>query len=141
MQPICQVCMYSLQHQMQASNISEPEPMIYEPELTVRHHFSPQGRREAGNHRRHARNELWSTAMRAPIVLIPVVIPFRILSQMRYALSRGIRWAIGEPLWWLSAIRGLPNCLRHRRAVRLRDYANWLRLFRNPTSYAPPPAG
>ena len=28
--------MYSLQHQMQASNISEPEPMIYEPELTER---------------------------------------------------------------------------------------------------------
>ena len=112
--------------------------VVYEPELTVRHHFSPAGRREVRNHRRHARNELWSTAMRAPAILIPVVIPFRALSQMRYAAGRGIHWLVTEPLWWWSALRGLPGCLRNRRKVRIREYLRWLRLFRNPAGYQPP---
>ena len=96
--------------------------VVYDPDLTIRHHFTPVGRSEARTHRRHARNELWSAAMRAPLILIPVVIPYRILSQLRYAFKRGISWAIAEPLWWLAALRGLPKCLRQRKRIPLADY-------------------
>ena len=113
--------------------------VVYEPALTVRHHYSGTGRNETRIHHLHARNEFWSTTMRAPLLLVPPVALYRVLSQLRYAASRGIGWLVKEPLWWIGAIRGLPRCARERRGVPLGKYLRWLRLFRQPTSYQPQP--
>ena len=112
--------------------------VVYDPSLTIRHHFSPAGRKESRNHRRHARNEFWSATMRAPLALVPIIIPYRVFSQFRYSFKRGFSWVIAEPLWWLAALRGIPKCLRHRKSVPFGKYREWLRLFRHPVSYITP---
>ena len=109
--------------------------VLYEPQLTIRHHFTPAGRNETRTHHRHARNEFWSTAMRAPWLVLPAVAIYRVASQFRYALRRGVGWAVREPLWWIAALRGLPRCLRDRQTVPLADYMRWLKLFRRPSPY------
>ena len=76
--------------------------------------------------------------MRAPLPIMPVVMAFRLISQLRFAARRGLSWVIKEPLWWAAAIRGMPRCLRDRRRVSLDNYVHWLRLFRRPISYKTP---
>jgi GT2 family glycosyltransferase len=104
--------------------------------LTIRHHFTSVMRDEGRTHRRHARNELWSTLMRAPMPLLLLLIPYRILSQLRYAWKRGLGWVIREPFWWWAALRGIFSALGARRPVSREDYRNWLRLMRNPQPFA-----
>jgi hypothetical protein len=94
--------------------------------LTIRHHYSGAGRSELRNHHLHARNEAWSTVIRAPILLLPTLLVVRLLSQFRFALFRGLPWIIKEPLWWRAAIAGFPTALANRRAVSLSGYFRWL---------------
>lgn len=105
------------------------------PGITVRHHFSSVARSRNRTHLRHARNELWSAVMRCPFPLVAIVIPYRILSQARYALSQGIDWVVREPIWWWEAARGLGAAIRGRRPVPLRAYYRWLRLLRQPEAF------
>jgi GT2 family glycosyltransferase len=102
--------------------------IFYDPSVTIRHHYSGTERNEMRTHQRHARNEFWSTLLRAPF---PHVVPFAVyrgLSQLRYACSRGVRWVVHEPTWWVQALRGIPYCLRSRAPVTWADYRRWLAL-------------
>lgn len=101
-------------------------------ELTVRHHYSTTNRNEIRTHHRHARNEQWSLWMRCPFPQVVALSVFRVFRQGSYALKRGAGWLAREPLWWLSALAGLPHCLRTRRVVPWKAYLGWLRLFRTP---------
>lgn len=102
--------------------------VLYTPAVTIRHHFSWVGRVEIRTHHRHARNELWSTVMRCPFPQMLLMIAWRVVSQARFAASRGISWLIREPLWWWDAIKGLPNALKRRRPVSWLGYNKWLSL-------------
>lgn len=102
--------------------------VLYTPAITIRHHWTRTGRSELHNHHRHARNELWSTVMRCPFPQMLVMTGWRILSQARFAASRGIDWLIREPLWWGDAIKGLPQALRRRHPVTWAGYKKWLQL-------------
>jgi GT2 family glycosyltransferase len=98
------------------------------PELTIRHLWTPNQRSELRTHHRHARNEFWSTIMRCPMPYTIAFAGYRILSQAFYAAKRGPSWLIREPLWWLQAIRGLPQALRRREPVTWKGYCKWLSL-------------
>jgi GT2 family glycosyltransferase len=102
--------------------------VLYTPAIKIRHHWTGSGRSELRNHHRHARNELWSTLMRCPFPQMIVMIGWRILSQARFAASRGISWLIREPLWWWDAIRGIPQAWRRRHPVSWTGYKKWLGL-------------
>jgi GT2 family glycosyltransferase len=102
--------------------------VLYTPVITIRHHWTGSGRSELRNHHRHARNELWSTVMRCPFPQMLLMIGWRILSQARFAASRGISWIIREPLWWWEAIKGLPHALHRRHSVSWAGYRKWLSL-------------
>jgi GT2 family glycosyltransferase len=102
--------------------------IYYHPSITIRHHFSAQGRNEIRNHHRHSRNEFWSTLIRCPFPYLFGILSYRVFSQCRYAWKRGPRWVIREPVWWLQALRGLPYCLRNRNVISWEGYRNWLRL-------------
>jgi GT2 family glycosyltransferase len=102
--------------------------VLFSPVVTIRHHFSSQGRSEMRNHHRIARNELWSTLMRCPFPFALGLLTWRVFSQFRYACKRGWSWMIREPLWWLQAVAGIPHCLGKRRAVSWAGYKRWLRL-------------
>jgi GT2 family glycosyltransferase len=98
----------------------------YFPDITIRHHFSGIGRNEVKNHHRHARNEFSSVIMRCPFpYCIPLAL-YRILSQARYALSRGPLWLIQEPKWWWQALRFFPKALARRQPLPWNGYRAWL---------------
>jgi GT2 family glycosyltransferase len=105
----------------------------FEPSLTIRHHETPRQRDPMRRHHLNARNELWSVLMRCPFPQAIAVALFRIWRQFRYAWSEGAPWALSEPRWWLSALRGIPNCIRHRRPIPWRKYYAWMKIAR--TSY------
>ena len=102
----------------------------FEPSLPVRHHVSTNQREPIKRHHLNARNELWSVLMRCPFPYVMGVALFRIWRQFRYACSEGFGWAINEPRWWLSALRGIPECVRNRHAVPWRIYYAWMKLAR-----------
>ncbi len=102
--------------------------VLYTPAITIRHHWTGSGRSELRNHHRHARNELWSTVMRCPFPQMLFMIAWRIFSQARFAASRGLSWAIREPLWWWDALKGGPQALRRRHPVSWAGYRKWLKL-------------
>lgn len=106
--------------------------VVYWPEISIRHHYSRVSRNEINTHHRHARNEFLSALIRCPMPVLLLVVPFRILSQLRYACSRGVDWVIREPLWWWSAIKCMGSVLRARRPVNIRSYSRWLKLLRRP---------
>lgn len=112
--------------------------VLFWPGITIRHHYSPAGRNEMNIHHRHARNELWSVLMRCPMPLVVLVIPYRIYSQARYALSRGLGWVIREPLWWSAAVKGIGGILSKRVPVANSCYWRWLKLLRRPMAYRIP---
>jgi GT2 family glycosyltransferase len=99
----------------------------YDSSVTIRHHYSGQTRSELRNHHRHARNELWSTLIRCPLGLLPLMIGYRIMSQFRYAMRRGMRWVIREPYWWFLAMQGLPFSISKRNPIAYNRYWKWLR--------------
>ncbi len=96
--------------------------------ISIRHHYSGQGRSEMRTHHRHARNEFWSTLLRCPLPQMPFVAAYRILSQFRYACKRGWSWAFREPAWWWQAWKGIPRCLKKRNSVPWPRYKAWLQL-------------
>ena len=102
--------------------------VLFSPVVTIRHHYSGQARNEIRIHRRHARNELWSTLMRCPFPFAIGIAARRVLSQFRYACKRGWYWVIREPAWWWQAVAGIPCCLRKRRPVSWASYKRWLAL-------------
>ena len=106
--------------------------VLYWPHLIIRHHYSPSGRRQINSHHKHARNELWSSLMRCPFPLVFIMIPYRMLSQMRYAFTRGRDWVVREPTWWLAAIQGSSAALKKRKPVSFRGYLRWLFIARRP---------
>ena len=106
--------------------------VVLEPGLTIRHHYTSVERSEMRTHQRHARNELLSVLVRSPLLLIPFLLPYRVLSQAVYAASRGVTWLIREPLWWWSALRLAPRLISLRQPVELKVYLRWMELSRNP---------
>jgi GT2 family glycosyltransferase len=104
----------------------------FEPSLTIRHHMSPVQRQPVRRHHQNARNELWSVWMRCPFPYVILVSLFRIFRQFQYACTEGLNWVIQEPIWWWSALKGIPQCLRHRKPIPWKIYYGWMRLARQP---------
>lgn len=104
----------------------------YEPSPLIRHHFTSLKRNEVRVHHRHARNELWSVLMRCPAWALIAVASFRILRQATYALRRGPKWLLQEPVWWWEAARGIGQTLRARSPIPWSKYLAWMRLVRRP---------
>ena len=102
--------------------------VLFSPVITIRHHYSGEARDEMRVHHRHARNELWSTVMRCPVLCALGILAWRVFSQFRYACKRGWSWVIREPKWWGQALSGIPYCVRKRRPVSWRGYKRWLQL-------------
>lgn len=102
--------------------------VVFSPGLFIRHHFTRVARNELRNHHFHSRNEFWSTLLRCPLPLLPLMLPWRMASQARYAFSRGAAWVVREPLWWFRALARVPYCLAKRRPVSLAAYKRWLSL-------------
>ena len=102
--------------------------VLFSPVITIRHHYSGQARDEMRVHHRHARNELWSTVMRCPVLCALGILAWRVFSQFRYACKRGSSWVVREPVWWARALAGIPYCLRNRRPVSWASYKRWLAL-------------
>jgi GT2 family glycosyltransferase len=102
--------------------------VLFSPMITIRHHYSGQGRDETRVHHRHARNELWSTVMRCPFPFAVGIAAWRVFSQFRYACKRGCSWVVREPVWWGRALAGIPHCLRNRQPVSWPGYKRWLAL-------------
>jgi len=102
--------------------------VLFSPVVTIRHHYSGQGRDEMRVHHRHARNEFWSTLMRCPFPFALAILTWRVFSQFRYACKRGWSWVIREPTWWCQALVGIPSCLRKRTPVSWASYKRWLAL-------------
>jgi GT2 family glycosyltransferase len=110
--------------------------IFHDSNIVVRHHFTGLQRNEIRTHHRHARNEQWSAWRRCPFPAVLAVSPYRAFSQLNYARKRGRAWLLREPLWWWSALRGLPAALRKRRPVPTPVYLRWLRLFSHPIESA-----
>lgn len=102
--------------------------VYFAPIVTVRHHYSWRGRNEIRTHQQHARNELWSLAIRCPLPFVMLVIPWKMFSQFRFAAQRGPTWFLREPIWWWRALTGLPSVCRGRRPVSWAGFRQWLRL-------------
>ncbi len=105
----------------------------YEPSLTIRHHYTTVNRNPLRTHLFHCRNEVWSVLLRAPWLLIPLMILFRVLRQLGNAARLGgWDWVKNQPRWWWDALCGAGMILRRRRAVPWGSYWTWLRLSRRP---------
>lgn len=102
--------------------------ILYSPEVTIRHHYSPAVRSEIRTHHRHARNEFASTLLRCPLPHLPLLAGYRVASQFRYACKRGPSWIVREPMWWGQALALIGPSLRRRRPLRWSDYRRWLAL-------------
>jgi len=102
--------------------------VLFSPVITIRHHYSGEARDEMRVHHRHARNELWSTVMRCPVLCALGILAWRVFSQFRYACKRGSSWVVREQVWWARALAGIPYCLRNRRPVSWAGYKRWLAL-------------
>ena len=102
--------------------------VLFSSVVTIRHHYSGQGRDEIRIHHRQARNEFWSTLMRCPLPFAVGMVAWRGFSQFSYACKRGWSWVIREPLWWCEALVGIPYCARKRKTVPWAGYKRWLSL-------------
>lgn len=106
----------------------------FEPEVTIRHHYSGANRNHQRVHRMHARNELWSVFLRCPAPQLPGIALFRAARQFGYARRHGLAWMLREPQWWFACLAGLPGVLANRRALPWRYYLAWMRLVRQPVA-------
>jgi GT2 family glycosyltransferase len=102
--------------------------VLFTPIITIRHRYSGQSRSEMRNHHLHSRNELWSIGLRCPLPYAIALALYRVMSQFGYACKRGINWVVREPIWWWSAIIGLPWVFRKRQPVQWAAYKKWLSL-------------
>jgi GT2 family glycosyltransferase len=106
--------------------------VLFEPSLTIRHHYTSAQRNEIRTHHRHSRNELWSVFLRCPFPQLIGVTLFRVVRQAVYAKRRGLKWLLAEPLWWAATLMGIHQCFRARHPVRWRAYYRWMKLMRTP---------
>lgn len=106
----------------------------FEPSIVVRHHASPTQRQPVQRHHKNARNEMWSVWLRCPLIWLLPVSLFRMVRQLQYAASEGLFWVVREPIWWLSALKGLPACLRDRKPIKWKIYYSWMQLARKQIS-------
>ena len=102
----------------------------FQPSVRIRHYVTSAHRNEIGRHHLNARNELWSVLMRCPFPQVIPVALFRIWRQFQYACREGVMWAISEPRWWISALRGIPKCIRYRQPTPWKIYYTWMKLAR-----------
>jgi GT2 family glycosyltransferase len=102
--------------------------VLFTPVITIRHHWSGRGRNEIRTHHQHARNAIWSAAMRCPFPFVVPIIGLKIIAQFRFAVDRGLAWIFREPYWWGQALAGLPSILKNRKPVSWAGYRQWLRL-------------
>jgi GT2 family glycosyltransferase len=102
----------------------------FEPDLVVRHHMSSVNRHVGRRQRLHARNELWSVLLRCPWPYLPAVALFRVWRQLRYAATQSLFEVLLQPAWWLSAVRGLPQCVAGRAPAPWQTYWAWMKLAR-----------
>ena len=100
-------------------------------DILVWHEHSALNRDERRTHYFHARNEILSALMRAPLVMLFPLVAWRIVAQLRYSIRRG--WWIGEPRIWWDALRMSGVALRHRRPVTLRTLRKCLLMNRSST--------
>ena len=107
--------------------------VYYTPVLTIRHHYSGQGRNRNRIHRRHARTSIWSALLRCPFPFVIGLIAHRITSHFRYACSQGAGWIVREPIWWCGVAPGIAYCLRRRQPLPWSAYQRWLNLPDSPT--------
>ena len=103
-----------------------------DPRVTIRHHYTGAQRNELRIHQLHARNEIWSALMHCPFPELPGVLIFRVVRQLAYANSRGIRWLVSEPQWWLNCFRALGRVMKKRRPIKWSTYKAWMNLVRKP---------
>lgn len=97
-------------------------------DILVWHEFSSLNRNEERTHYYHARNELLSVWMRAPV---PYVIPlslWRMFSQFRYSQRRG--WRTVDFRVWRDAAKMLRLALKHRKPVKAATLRQCLLLSR-----------
>ncbi len=102
--------------------------VLYTPAIVIRHHWTKVARSELRNHHFAARNNFWSALLRCPFPFAPAVAGYKLLSQFRYACSRGLAWALREPLWWWPALSGVGYCLGRRTPMSWQDYQRFMRL-------------
>jgi GT2 family glycosyltransferase len=102
--------------------------IYFTPVIIIRHHWSGQARNELRVHHQHARNELWSAALRCPMPFVFSFIIWKVFSQLRFAFKRGPAWMMREPVWWGKAMYGLPYILRRRKPVGWAGFKQWLQL-------------
>jgi GT2 family glycosyltransferase len=106
----------------------------WDPEVTVRHHWTASQRNEIRIHQRHARNEFWSVLLRCPMPQLAAVALFRVGRQAAYAWKRGLPWLVREPCWWWEAITGVPRCFANRSPVHWPVYLRWMQLVRKSSA-------
>lgn len=102
--------------------------VLFTPAITIRHHWSSRGRNEIRVHHHHARNAVWSAAMRCPIPFVFPIIALKVIAQFHFAVRRGLNWVVQEPAWWRQTLIGLPAILRKRQPVPWKGYRRWLSL-------------
>jgi GT2 family glycosyltransferase len=101
-------------------------------DILVWHEFSGLNRNEERTHFLHARNELLSVWMRAPLgYLVPLSL-WRMYSQFSYSQRRG--WRTAELRVWLHAARMLGLALKHRRPIKTATLRQCLGLGRRRVS-------
>jgi GT2 family glycosyltransferase len=101
-------------------------------DILIWHEFSSLNRDEERTHYYHARNELLSVWMRAPV---PYIIPlslWRMFSQFRYSQQR--RWRTIEFRVWFDTLKMLKLALKHRRPVKAATLRRCLTLSRRRIS-------
>ena len=96
------------------------------PVITVRHFFSSVSRNEIRNHHLHSRNEFWSIVMRCPAPYCFFIAIYKTLGQAGYAIKRGPKWIVREPIWWWNAIKGLSSIMKKRQPLSWSGYKLWL---------------
>jgi GT2 family glycosyltransferase len=104
----------------------------FEPSIEIAHRQSEINRDPIRRHQLNARNELWSVWLRCPWPWLPLVSFYRVARQFLHACAQGLNWAAQEPSWWLTALKGVELCHKHRQPVRWSTYSRWMRLARRP---------
>ncbi|MFD0380895.1 glycosyltransferase family 2 protein [Streptomyces sp. NPDC127112] len=100
--------------------------ILYEPELVLQHPATPAAR-HAHFYRFTARNRVWLTRRRLPLLLIPVSLGLRILLTMAR-----IRSVSGLKAWWGGFFEGLRTPCGPRRPMSWRTVWRMTRLGRPP---------
>lgn len=104
----------------------------HETSIEIRHLWTGISRNEIRNHHRHARNEQWSLWRRCPFPYVLLLSLYRMVRQGQYAMSRGWRWVVREPLWWWAMVQGLPGMMSDRHPIPWTIYRAWIDLLSQP---------